>query len=157
MVRTQDSFQTPFDNTTVLGSEINEDNAQEAIEKIYSLVTSSSRSFNQFSYGGNANVGRFLEFFPSINLDEAPLRVINNLEIYTIVARTTSTSATCTIGFYDNLTLLYTLTFTANKEVVVNTLPPNPIFTLPASGNLKIKIDSGSIAKPHLYITGQGG
>lgn len=161
MLRTQNCFQTPFDITTPVGSLINQDNAQLAIEYIYNLAQSSSRAFVLASYGGNANVGRFLELFPAIPTNEAPLEVVNDLKILAIFARTTAVSATCTIGFY-NITpvtpvLLYALTFTAVKKVSVTGTPASPIFTLPAGGQLAIKIDSGSIAKPHLYFTGQGG
>jgi hypothetical protein len=79
------------------------------------------------------------------------------LSIYSIVARTTAVNATCTIGFYNDTVLLYTITFAAQKQVIITAIPPTPIFTLPATGQLKVKVDTGSIAKPHLYITGQGG
>lgn len=153
----QNAWTTAFDITTTIGAQINKLTVQEAIEFTYNLVTSSSRSFTQFSYGGNANTGRYLEFFPAIDTNEAPLYVVNALSVYSIVARTTAVNATCTIGFYNDTTLLHTITFSAVKQVIVTATPPTPIFTLPATGQLKVKIDSGSIAKPHLYITGQGG
>ena len=149
---------TPYDNTVsgLLSTEVNG-----AIDEIYDLAQNSSRAFVLSSYGANAGTGRYLEMFPSIAMNDAPLEVVNDFHTIAIFARTTAVNATCTIGFY-NITpvtpvLLYTLTFTANKKVSVVGSPASPIFTLPAAGRLAIKIDSGSISKPHLYFSGQGG
>jgi len=157
----QVAWSVPFDTTTTLGAQINKPDVQEAIESIYTLLTSSSRAFLLFSYGGNANTGRYLEWFPALDTSVAPMVVVGALSVYQIVARTTSSSATGSIGFY-NITpttpvLLYTLTYTAQKQVSVVSYPPNPIFVLPANGSLAIRVTSGSINGPNLYISGQGG
>jgi hypothetical protein len=138
------------------GSTLVSTNTEAAIKEIATNVGTSSRAFTFASYGGNANTGRFLEFFPSIDSDLAPLYSPVALKALTIVSRSTA-SSTCTIGFYDNTTLLYTLTHTASTQVVVTGTPSSPIFTLPINGSLKIKVASGSITKPHLYFVAQGG
>jgi len=142
-----------FDPT---GSSLASTNTEDAIKELASTVGTSSRAFTFASYGGNANTGRYLEFFPSIDSNLAPLYSPVALKLLTIVSRGTA-SATCTIGFYNGATLLYTLTHTASSQVVVNGTPALPIFTLPALGSLSIKVDSGSITKPHLYFVAQGG
>lgn len=149
-----DARDVPYSNTV---SGLVAVQTQAAIDEIAALVSSASKAFTFASYGGNANVGRFIELFPGINTDEAPLRVVGALKILAIVCSTTDANATCGIGFYNDTTLLYTLTFTAQKTVTVTGTPASPVFTLPASGLLKIKVLSGSIGKPHLYFTGQGG
>jgi hypothetical protein len=145
----------PFDNTT--NSFLSKD-VQSAIEEARDLIADSSKAFTFCYYNGNAGTGRFLEFFPNIGSNEAPIRVVGPLDVLTIVARTTGSNATCTVGFYNYTpvtpVLLYTLTFTAVKEVVISGLP---VFTVPANGTLVIRVDSGSITKPHLYFSGQGG
>lgn len=136
-------------------------NTEDAIKEVWELAQNASRAYVLVSYGGNANAGRYLELFPSIPMNEAPLEVVNPLKVLNIFARTTAANATCTIGFY-NITpvtpvLLYTLTFTAQKKVSASGTPSSPVFTVPANGQLAIVIDSGSISKPHLYFTAQGG
>jgi len=148
----------PFDNSIAL-LPANPTDVQAAIEALRAEIADSSKAFTFCQYNGNAGTGRFLEFFAGIGSNDAPLRVIGPLSVLTIVARTTATSATCTIGFYNYTpaipVLLYSLTFSAQKEVTLDN--PASLFVVPANGTLVIKIDSGSIAKPHLYFTGQGG
>lgn len=135
---------------------------QKAIESVSALALSASKSFTQFSYGGNAGSGRYLEFFAGIPTNEAPLRVVSAYSGITIVARTTATSATCTLEFRDIAaglpgTLLYTVTFSAVKEVVLTSTPSSPLFTTGTNAQIVCVVASGSISKPHLYVTGQGG
>jgi hypothetical protein len=146
-----------FDNET--NGFISED-TQAAIEEVFELSQNSSKGFVLYGYNGNANNGRYLEFFEGISSDVAPLEITDNpLEILTIVSRTVGVNATCTIGYYDIQAglpgvLLHTTTFSANKEVIET---GSPIFTLPAGGHLAVVIDSGSIQKPHIYFVGRGG
>lgn len=148
----------PFDNS-IAALNNNPQDLQQAIEELKLEVQDSSRGFTFCQFNGNANTGRFLEFFSGIASNEAPIYTPTALETLTIVARTSAASATCTIGFYDvspvTPVLLYTLTFTAQKQVVLD--DPIGLFTVPAMGSLAIKIDSGSISKPHLYLIVKGG
>lgn len=123
------------------------------INDILSQIAGSGRGLIPFSYGGNANAGRFLEYFPNIDTSIAPIYSTTQLKVTDIVAAA-SASTTGSIGFYNGLTLLYTLTFTAQIQKIVTGTPSVPIFTLPAAGSLNVKIISGSFAKPHLYIVG---
>lgn len=152
-----DAADVPYSN---LVSGLSAVNAQDAIDELTNLVQDSSKAFTFCQYNGNAGTGRWLEFFSGIGSNDAPITVIGALYVLTVVARTTAVDATCTIGFYDigpiTPVLLYTVTFSAVKEVVL-TLPTPGLFTVPAGGKLAVKIDSGSIAKPHIYFTGQGG
>jgi hypothetical protein len=116
-----------------------------------------SKGFVFCQYNGNANVGRYLEFFSGIDSNIAPIYSTTALNVVEIVSATTSANATCTIGFYNNTTLLYTVTFSAVKRVISTGTPASPLLTLPATGSLKVKIDSGSINRPHIYFIAQGG
>jgi hypothetical protein len=145
---------TPYDNSTSL---IASTNVQDAIDELHDSLEGVSKGFVFCQYNGNANVGRYLEFFAGIDSNIAPIYSTTALNVIEIVSATTSTSATCTIGFYDNTTLLYTVTFSAVKQVISTGTPASPLFTLPANGSLKVKIDSGSINRPHIYFIAQGG
>jgi hypothetical protein len=131
-------------------------NTEDAIKEIAVNVGTSSRSFTFCSYNGNAGAGRFLEFFPAQDSNIAPLYSPVALKIITIVSRATA-AGTAQVGFYNNTTLLYTVTHTASAQVVLTGTPAAPLFTLPATGSLKVKIASGSLTKPHLYFVAQGG
>lgn len=156
--RTQQAIQTPFQPLRNPGyggvpSSITSSETQSAIEEALARAIANDAYYIFASYNGNGNVGRFLEVFPNIDMSIAPIYLDQNTGCTSIVAATAATNATCTIGFY-NVTpaipvLLYTVTFTAQKRV---TLSGTPLFTIPATGTLAIKIDSGSINRPHLYF-----
>jgi hypothetical protein len=136
-------------------------NSEDAIKEANQKADDADRFYVFASYGGNAGVGRYLEVFSNINMLDAPLESPEILSILTIVARTTDAAATCTIGFYNiqpvTPVLLYTVTFSAQKKVTLTATLASPLFVLPAGGQLAIKIDSGSIGKPHVYFTAHGG
>ena len=157
--KSQTALSTPFDPT---GSPITSRDTENAIKEVYNLAFASSKAFLLAQYGGNANVGRYLELFANIASNEAPILVTTPYKGITIVARTTSASATCAIQVLDikvpaSPIVLYTLTFTAQKQVVASGTPSSPLFTSASNAELAFVVSSGSIAKPHLYIIGQGG
>jgi hypothetical protein len=132
------------------------DDVQEALEKLHDLAAGTSKGYVFAYYNGNAITGRFLELFGGIDTDDAPLFTPDALDVITIVSATTQVDATCTIEWIDGVTdtLLHTTTFVDDKRVVES---GGTLFTLPASGELKIKIGSGSIQKPHIYFVAKGG
>jgi hypothetical protein len=149
--RTQNAFQTPFESQPERLNGYTSKTVQEAIEETLALAISNDRFVTFPYYNGNANTGRWLEFFPGISSDIAPLDINVSAKCLFINAKTTAASATCTIGFY-NIVMLYTVTFSAQKEVNLTGTALVPLFTLPTAGELGIKIDSGSINRPHLIV-----
>ena len=131
-----------------------------AIVEVYNLIsTISSKFFLLAHYGASASTGRYLEFHTSIPSNEAPILFANSGTVTDIVLRTTATSATGTLGFYDirvpaSPVLLYQISLTAQKEKVVT---GDPIFSFTSGTLMACKIDSGTIAKPHIQIGGRGG
>lgn len=156
--RTQVAFQTPFESNPERVNGFVSKNVQEAIEEALALAVANDRFVIFPFYNGNANSGRYLELWPGIATDVAPLDVGNvPLKCIFINSHTTAANATCTIGYYDIApaipVLLYTTTFVGVKEVINQGTPLAPLFTLPANGNLAIKIDSGSINRPYLLLS----
>jgi hypothetical protein len=157
----RDEFQpvaneVPFDNTVDPLCNLQSENVEDVIYELCGKIQQSadaSLALLLVYYNGNANAGRFLEFFPGIDSDIAPIFVPFPVQITTIVGRTAAVNATCTIGVYSDTTLLYTIVFSAQKVV---TYTGNPLATIPANGNLKVKIISGSINRPHLYFIMRG-
>ncbi len=156
-----DALDVPFDGPNCTPPMLQE-NVQDAICYLNGLVEASSRAFTFASYNGKANAGRYLEFWNNISSDDAPVVVIGELKVLTIVIRTTAADATADIGWYDVSgglpgVLLHTTSMVAQKEVIESGTSASPVFTLPPSGKLAIQVISGSINSPHLYFTGQGG
>lgn len=134
-------------------SDIESQNVQDAIEEAKHDALNNDRYLIFCAYNGNANAGRYLEMFPSIDMSTAPYYSAVDTTCLTIVAATVAANSTCTIGFYSvdgTETLLYTLTFSNEKRKIVS---GTPIFTLLAARQLYIRVDSGSISKPHLYFS----
>jgi len=148
----------PFDPT---GSSLLSTETNAAIIEVLNASFNSSKAFLLAQYNGNANTGRYLEFFTGISSNDAPIFVPNPYKGITIVARTTSANATCVVRFADIQTgspvTLFDLTFTAQKQVIATGTPATPLFTTLANAQLAVFVQSGSITKPHLYIVGQGG
>lgn len=106
------------------------------------------------SYNGNANVGRYLEFFPGIDSLTAPYFIPVNSYIvaFTLSAIANSTG---TVGIFKTsnlVTPLTTLSLTANKNVFNITLG----VPLNQGDFIAARVTSGSINKPYIvwYITG---
>ena len=152
--RTQTAFQTPFESEPERLNGFVSKNVQEAIEEGLTKAVSNDRFVILPSYGGNANVGRYLEIWPTLDSLSAPLSVGTSVKCLYIVSNTAAVNATCTIGFYNTVTstLLHTTTMAAVKQAIETGTSLSPIFTLPANGALGIKIDSGSNNKPYLLI-----
>lgn len=152
-VRTQLAWQTPFESTPERANGFVSKNVQEAIEEALALAVSNDRIVLLPSYGGNANVGRYLEFWPTLDSLGSSVSLGTITKCLYLNFATVSANATCTIGFYNiqpaTPVLLYTVTFTAVKQVIVSGTPAVPLFTIPANGQLAVKIDSGSINKPY--------
>ena len=60
--RTQDALDTPFDDTTPVGTIIGQTDVQNAIEYVYNLAKNASRGSTICGFDGTASVGRYLEF-----------------------------------------------------------------------------------------------
>jgi hypothetical protein len=158
ILKGQTAITTPFDP---IGTSLISTDTESAIKEVSEAAFNSSKGFLLAQYNGNANTGRYLEFFPGIASNEAPILVPNPYKGITIVARTSATNATCAIRVADISTgspvALYDITFNAVKQVIASGSPSSPLFTTGSNAQIAIFIQSGSISKPHLYIVGQGG
>ena len=131
-------------------------NVQLAIEEALSRAISNDRFLVFADYGGQANVGRYLEFFPGIDSSEAHLYLSSVSNIVAIVCSTTAVSSVAKIGFF-NLHVsetipLYELDMNGQQTKVDLGNPISPLFTMPENGELAIRVTSSSIGKPHLYL-----
>lgn len=153
--RTQSALQTPFASDPDRINGYTSKDVQSAIEETLALAISNDRFVVLPSYKGNANVGRYLEIWPGIDSLTGPLSVGVAAKCLRLVLRARA-SGTATLGFYDVQTgtpsLLYTQTITAAIEKIDVGTAVAPLFTVPATGKLAMKIDSGSLNKPTLLI-----
>lgn len=149
------SFSVPFESEPERNNGFVSKNAQEAIEEALGQAIANDRFLVLSYYNGNANTGRFTEFFPGIDCDDAPLIFTTESRVVQITCATTSNNSNATIGFYDQAndptysTPLYTLDMNNQKEKIDD---GGLLFTIPDGGRLVVKVDSASIQKPHLQI-----
>ena len=132
-------------------SPIVSNDCQNAIEEVLHLALGSSVSAFIASYGGNANVGRYLEIFPSISSDVAGLLVpITEMSIKVITLGAIST-ATATVGIFkksDLVTPIHSISLTAQdriSEIGLNVM-------LSQGDEVVVRVTAGSMNKPFMRI-----
>src|SRR5689334_22048079 len=100
-------------------SELESQNVQDAIEEAKQDALNNDRFLILPNYGGNANTGRYLEFFPGQASDVSPLYFSAAARILSVTCQTTAANATCNIGIFDlnvsSVTPIYTIVMTAQK------------------------------------------
>ena len=69
----QTALSTPFDPS---GSILMSTDTESAIKEVLDAGFDASKAFLLAAYNGNANTGRYLEFFNGISSDDAPITVI---------------------------------------------------------------------------------
>ena len=130
---------------------------QNAIEEAFSLAVANDRFLILAHYGGNANVGRYLEFYPNEASDVGPITLVNAAKIISISMQTSAASATCNVGIFDlnvsSVTPIYTLVMTAQKRVTYSGTALVPLATAPANSLLALRVTSGSINTPESQLT----
>ena len=152
------AFSTPFESEPDRSNGFQSKNVQEAIEEALAQAIANDRYLVLAQYNGNANSGRILEFYSGIDSDDAPLHFNGATIVTSIISSTTSTGSNATIGFYDKFadpgltTPLYTLDMNGQKFVEITVPTATPLFSIPSTGELLVKVDSSSIQKPHLQI-----
>jgi len=159
------SFSLPFESEPDRLNGFVSKNAQDAIEEALALAIQNDRFLVLANYGGNANNGRILEFYPGLDSQEAPIVFgAGGAAVIAITAATTANSSNAEISFYDvaadpNLNSpLYTLDMNGQKTKTdigflgTPGVPAIPLFPMPPSGELAVKVSSSSIQKPHLQI-----
>ena len=159
--RTQQSVQTPFEpgRVTALwptGAPFVSIEAQSAIEEALNLAIGNDRYLILGEYGGNANVGRYLEWWPGTGSDSAPIFNTNTSRILAVVLQTTASAATCNVGIFD-LTVsdtvpVYTIVMTAQKRVTYAGTASVPLASVGAGSLLAVRVTSGSINTPTLQL-----
>lgn len=132
-------------------------NVQDAIEEAFSLAIANDRFLVLNSYGGNANVGRYLEFYPSQASDVAPIYLVNAAKIISVTMQTTAANATCNIGIFDlnvsSVTPLYTIVMAAQKRVSYSGTALLPLAVASPGALLALRVTSGSINTPLSQLT----
>jgi len=132
-------------------SGIMSENAQDAIEEALALAIANDRFPLLFAYNGNANTGRYLEFFNNIDSNIAPIYLSAAVKCLTIVGQTTAVNSNAKVGFFRDGILLYEFDFANNKRVIVTGTVFVPIFSFAGLAELSIRVTSGSVNRPHFY------
>lgn len=156
--RTQDCSGTPFEPNRITalwpgGTDINSDNAQDAIEEAKADALANDRFLVLGSYGGNANTGRYLEFFPNQSSDIAPIYLTVETRLLAVVLQGSAISNTGTLSFF-NLNVsstvpIFSISLVAQKRISM----VGNLASMPANTLLACRITSGSINAPIIQVT----
>jgi len=128
-------------------------NVQDAIEEAKSDAIANDRFVLLAHYGGNANVGRYLEFFPNEASDTSPILFTAITRILGVTLQTSAANATASVGIFDlnvsSVTPVYTVVLTAAKRVEYT---GSPLATFAANCLMAIRVTSGSINSPTMQL-----
>ena len=160
--RTQSAIQTPFEPLRNpgfggLAQPFVSTDVQNAIEEGLSQAIANDKFLVLAHYGGNANVGRNLEFYPNDGSDVGPIFLTTASKIVSVTLQTTAATATCTVGIFNltvsSVTPIYTVVMTAVKRVSYTSAPATPLAVAPAGALLSMRVTSGSINTPESQLT----
>lgn len=138
-----------------LPSDLESTNVQDAIEEAKADALANDRFVAFPSYGGNANLGRYLEVWPAQPSDIAPIYFNVAARLLAVTLQTTAATATCNVGIFDlnvsSVTPIYTIVMNAQKRVVYVGAPS--LAVIPAGALIAIRVTSGSINTPTMQLT----
>lgn len=135
----------PFDNDT---NDFVSDDAQDAIEEARDVASSASRGPTVCGFDGNANVGRWLEFYSNNPSNNNPFIVAEASELVAVSIVTSSSSTTGTVTIYLNSSPIQTISLAAQKKNSIKGLAH--LFT--DLDELSVQVTSGSIQRPNIFM-----
>jgi hypothetical protein len=135
-------------------SGIQSTDVQSAIEEAKADALANDRFVILSHYGGNANAGRYTEWYSQEAGDVSPIYLVASANLLGITCQTTAANATCTIGVFDlnvsSVTPAYTVVMTAQKRV---SYVGTPLTTFAANALIAMRVLTGSINTPELQVT----
>lgn len=138
-----------------LPSDIQSTNVQDAIEEAKADALANDRFLVLPSYGGNANVGRYLEIWGGQASDTSPIFLTASARILSVTLQTTAASTTCDLGIFDlnvsSVIPIYTIVMTAVKRVQYIGSPS--LATFNPGALVAFRVTSGGILSPTMQIT----
>lgn len=130
-------------------------NVQDAIEEAKADALANDRFLLLTHYGGNANVGRYLEWYPAEASLTSPVYFSSGARLLNITCQTTAAAATCTIGIFDvnvsTVTPVYSFSMTAQKRVIFIGAPT--LATFATNALIAVRVTAGSINSPQMQVT----
>lgn len=151
--RTQDAWGTPFDPTDpdAIAAGISSLTVQKAIIEAKEDAINNDRYPFEASYGGNANVGRYLEIFPALaTYPDAPFIFPENSIIKAISLGAVSPS-TGTLSFFKTTDLvnpIFSVSLVASSRILLTGLT----YPLSALDELALRVTAGSFNKPFIRV-----
>ena len=128
---------------------------QSAIEEAKADALANDRFVLLSHYGGNANVGRYTEWYPNEASDISPVYFAVTTRLLNVTCQTTAANATCTIGFFDlnvsSVVPVYSFSMAANKRV--NFIGAPTLATFAAGCLIAVRVTVGSINTPEIQVT----
>lgn len=141
--RTQFASQVPFDNTS---NGFVATDTQAAIEEV-TAASNATRFMVLSGFDGTASTGRFLEFITNIPSNTTPFIMARAGSIKEL-SLGCSVNSTGTVQVLKNGSLITSISLTAAKKNSVTGLS----LSLAALDEISVKVSSGSIPKPIMFI-----
>lgn len=160
--RTQQAIQTPFQPLRNPGfggvaQPFTSTDVQNAIEEGLSRAIANDRFVVLPQYGGNANVGRYLEIFSNQASDVSPIFLSAAAKLLTVTLQTTAATATADVGLFDlnvsSTVPVYTVVINNQKRVQYTGSPSAPLATFSPMSLFAIRVIAGSINTPTMQVT----
>ncbi len=130
-------------------------NVQDAIEEAKADALANDRFVLLTSYGGNANSGRYTEWYAGSAGDVSPILLSAPARLLNITCQTTAANSNATIGVFDlNVSSsipIYSFDMGGNKRVEFIGAPSLANFT--AGALVAIRVITGSINTPTMQVT----
>lgn len=134
-------------------SDIQSTNVQDAIEEAKADALANDRFMLLCSYGGNSNIGRYLEFFAGQASDISPIYLTAQTRLLAVTLQTSAANANCTLGFFDlnvsNTVPVYSISLNG-KRIQQN---GTTLATFAAGALMAVRVTAGSINQPTMQIT----
>ena len=127
-------------------------NLQQAVEESLGTALANDRYSFPCNYGGNANVGRYLELFPAVDTSIAPFIFPEDSTIITVTLGTDNSSGAFTIGFFkrsDLVTPVFTVSMPDGQRTATF---QNLNYSFLELDELAIRVTSGSRIKPYIMV-----
>ena len=157
--KTQDAWSTPFEPNRIVGgvsTDLESLTVQEAIEEAKADALNNDRFLLLCSYNGNANAGRYMEFFSGIDSSLAPIYLSAPAKCIVLVISATANS-NGVIGIYNlavsSTTPVYTLSYGNTSRAIAVGSAVAPLFNLPSNSQIALRVVSGSVNRPHIYFS----
>jgi hypothetical protein len=136
---------TPFDPTNTGFTSIN---VQDAIVESYNTAIEKARFALPAAFDANANTGRWLEWFKSVDSQTSPFVMPRDSQVAELSLSNANTTATATVSLFKNGVFIQSISLAAEQYTTITGL--SVMFN--AGDELSIQVTSGTLTRPIIFV-----